>query len=331
MVEIAASPRARSVRTTLRRSFVDSHVPLGVAACLVVGCLAFSNGGYFPVAWGWAGLALLWVLAVGLALDSPPRPDGANASSSQRRRPGGVDDAVARLDRKRAALGARARADARLSGRSGCRRAARPSELRDRPAGRHLGGGDARRRYGLATRLFPDQLGVFDPIAGYQLSEPVGYWNAFGVLAGMGVLIALGLAARGGPVVRCLAGGSTVSSPHPLLHVQPRRLDRAVRRPGRGDRGRPPPAPARHHRARAAPWTVIAIWAASTSPSLTRQTAALGAAARDGHGLAVIAIGLVVAAALAMLVLDWAEEKVSPSHALRSSTPERSSLSSRRR
>ncbi len=46
--------------------------------------------------------------------------------------------------------------------------------------------------YGLATRLFPDQLGRFDPIASYRLSNPVGYWNAFGILAAIGTLLALG-------------------------------------------------------------------------------------------------------------------------------------------
>ena len=51
---------------------------------------------------------------------------------------------------------------------------------------------------------------MFDPISGSRLSEPVGYWNALGLLAAMGTLLALGLAARSGPVVRCLAAGSTV-------------------------------------------------------------------------------------------------------------------------
>ncbi len=64
---------------------------------------------------------------------------------------------------------------------------------------------------GLLTRLFPDQLGVFDPISGYRLSEPVGYWNAFGILAAMGTLIALGLAARSGPAIRCFAAAGRAS------------------------------------------------------------------------------------------------------------------------
>ena len=56
-----------------------------------------------------------------------------------------------------------------------------------------------------------------------------------------------------------------------------------------------------------APWPVLAIWAASRSSALTHSGAELSAASRDGHGLAVIAIALVVAAALAVLVFDWLE------------------------
>ena len=69
MVELAARLRTASARTALRRGLIDSHLPLGLTACLVVGALAFANGGYFPVAWGWAGLALLWLTAIALALD----------------------------------------------------------------------------------------------------------------------------------------------------------------------------------------------------------------------------------------------------------------------
>ena len=50
--------------------------------------------------------------------------------------------------------------------------------------------------YALATRLFPRAVGVFDQIAGYRLSEPVGYWNALGLLASFGLLLAFGLVAR---------------------------------------------------------------------------------------------------------------------------------------
>ena len=35
--------------------------------------------------------------------------------------------------------------------------------------------------YGLATRLFPGHVGgAYEPSSGYQLAEPIGYWNALG-------------------------------------------------------------------------------------------------------------------------------------------------------
>jgi hypothetical protein len=66
-----------------------------------------------------------------------------------------------------------------------------------------------------------------------------------------------------------------------------------------------------------APWAVLAIWAASTSPALTHADAGLAAATRDGHGLAVIAIGLIVAAGLTILAVDWLEAAVSIPDGLR--------------
>src|SRR6266545_6209079 len=69
MVELAARRlRLPAVRAVLHRSFTVSHLPLGLTACVVVGGLAFANGGYFPVAWGWSGLVLLWLAAVALAV-----------------------------------------------------------------------------------------------------------------------------------------------------------------------------------------------------------------------------------------------------------------------
>jgi O-antigen ligase len=51
--------------------------------------------------------------------------------------------------------------------------------------------------YGLATRLFPDRLeSTDDPFNTYRLAEPLGYWNATGLLATLGVLLALGVAAH---------------------------------------------------------------------------------------------------------------------------------------
>jgi hypothetical protein len=51
--------------------------------------------------------------------------------------------------------------------------------------------------YGLATRLFPERLGVTDVVAGYRLASPIGYWNGLGLLTAMAAMLALGLATHG--------------------------------------------------------------------------------------------------------------------------------------
>jgi O-antigen ligase len=167
--------------------------------------------------------------------------------------------------------------------------------------------------YALLTRLFPDRFGTFDTsISGYRLSDPLGYWNALGILAAMGWLLALGLAARSGPLVRCLAAGSTVIFSLALYFTYSRASWIALF-VGLGA------AIALETRRLQlittalvlAPWSIIAVAVASTSPALTHQGAALSAASRDGHGLAAIAIGLGVGASLTILLFDWLASVVS--------------------
>ena len=56
-----------------------------------------------------------------------------------------------------------------------------------------------------------DVGGAYDPSSGYQLAEPLGYWNALGILAAIAILLAGGLAAHGGRVaIRALAAASLV-------------------------------------------------------------------------------------------------------------------------
>ena len=51
--------------------------------------------------------------------------------------------------------------------------------------------------YALATRLFPDRFNAYDdPIVSNRLAEPLGYWNALGLLATLGLLVVAGLAAH---------------------------------------------------------------------------------------------------------------------------------------
>jgi hypothetical protein len=74
-----------------------------------------------------------------------------------------------------------------------------------------VAGATAAAAYGLATRLFPGHVGgAYDPSSGYQLSEPIGYWNALGLLCAIAVLLAAGLAAHGGVVTRVLVAVALV-------------------------------------------------------------------------------------------------------------------------
>jgi hypothetical protein len=318
MVESVARVRVPIARDTLRRGLVDSHLPLALAAGLVIGGLAFANGGYFPVSWGWVSLALLWIVAIALAFD--------------------VASEAGRLER--VFLGATAGFAAwifvSLLWTSSVPRTVLEGERVVVYVGAATAGVLLLRRgsvqalvlgvwsaitvtcgYGVLTRMFPDRLGSFDPIAGIRLSDPVGYWNAFGILAAMGTLFALGLAARSGSVVRCFTGGSTVvltltvyftfsrggwialfAGLAAVIAVDPRRLQLITTL------------------LVLAPWSVVAIWAASTSSPLTRPGAPLSVVARDGHGLAVIVIAMVVAAAMSVLALDWLEASVVPTHAM---------------
>ena len=68
---------------------------------------------------------------------------------------------------------------------------------------------------GLVSRLYPgtlDPRGTLSRFGGYRLAYPLGYWNAFGAIGAMGVVLAAGLAAdRMSPVaLRALAAGLTV-------------------------------------------------------------------------------------------------------------------------
>lgn len=60
--------------------------------------------------------------------------------------------------------------------------------------------------YAIVTRLYPGEFGMFTSGSEFgRLYQPIGYWNALGAYAGIGVILALGFVARGGMLVRMLA------------------------------------------------------------------------------------------------------------------------------
>ena len=291
--------------------------PQAVAAFfgfLVLAPLAASDGGYWPTAWSWTALALCWVAVIALLVRERIRVAAAERvvvilftvtfawilvsllwTSSVGRTVLEAERALAYLVAIVAALLlVRARAYQAL-----------------------LAGTWAAiclvSTYALATRLFPERLGVFDPIAGYRLSEPLGYWNALAIFAGMGSLLAVGIAARSANgVLRSLAAasllvllptvyftfsrGAWISLGVGLasaLALDPRRVQLVTAALALA------PAPA------------LGLAVAYRSDALTHSTASLGSASREGQRLALVLIALAILNGLVAVALRAARERLS--------------------
>src|SRR5262245_17842099 len=190
-----AGTRARLLAAVRRAPFRD--VAPGVLAGGMVAALAFHDGGYYPVAWGWSALAFAWVAAVALAVDRSAGLAlrdllfvgtlllllGWVALSTVWS--ASVTSTVLEVERTLVYV------LAALALLLLVRRAAVAAVL----AGL-LGGIVVSSGWGLATRLFPERLGIVDDFAGIRLFEPVGYWNGLGILAAMGITLAAGFGAR---------------------------------------------------------------------------------------------------------------------------------------
>src|SRR5207245_7591806 len=128
--------------------------------------------------------------------------------------------------------------------------------------------------YALLTRLFPGRVGHYDPLAVYRLSTPVGYWNGLGITAVLGVLLALGFAVRARRALGCVAAALALLVLLPTLYFTYSRgswiaLAVAVAVALVLDRRRLGLAAGI---AVLAPAPAAAVWLASRSHALTRQS-----------------------------------------------------------
>src|ERR671930_207801 len=209
MSQALLSERAPFARRLASASALDSGVA-AIGAGLAVGGLAAAAGGYFPTSWGWTAIAFLWATAIALLLR------------------GTVELAVREL----VFFGALTLFAGWIWLATTWSESTPSSFLEGERVLVYVGGTAAalllvRRRtavdllagvltaitlacaYGLATRLFPNRIGSFDPIAVDRLEAPIGYTNALGIFAVMGVLLALGFAARGRvPAARALGAAA---------------------------------------------------------------------------------------------------------------------------
>jgi O-antigen ligase len=288
-----------------------------VGAAVGIGAIAATNGGYFPTSWGWSALGFAWVAAVAVAVK--PR---TSLAALDRAAVGtwiavGAwiwlsllwSDATWRsvLEGERVLVYVAAVAAALLV----VSRASVPALL-----GGILGATSLISSYSLATRVLPDRIGVFDTVAGYRLATPIGYWNALGIFAVIGALLAAGFAARARTLwARALSTALLVVLVPTLYFTFSRGAWLAL---ACGIVAALVLAPGRIQLATAlllaAPAPALAVAVASRSDALTHSTSRLAAAAHDGHRLALVLVPLALAAAALAALRTWLEGRTYPAN-----------------
>ncbi len=272
-----------------------------------------SQGGYFPTSWGWSALALLavfctWAIAAGetdaggfdtaflLALVSLTAWVGLSIVWSR-------DPAQSVLELERTLV--------LLGGCASFLALGRRASFRSLTVALVLGIASVG-VYSLGTRLAPDHFGNYDPIAGYRLSAPVGYWNALGIFTVIGILLALGLATdrSGSLVARAIGAAAVITLPLVLYFTCCRGswLALAV--------GLAITIAVSRHRlqltteaAFLALLSSASIVVASQSTPLTSKAASLEAAAHDGHRVGVLVAVLAVLGALSVHIMASLESR----------------------
>jgi O-antigen ligase len=279
--------------------------------------LATNAGGYWPTAWGWGSLVALWLIAVTLLVrrdheigrleilqlvglsgllgwvllsatwsSSPTFPFKEGERLALYLSVVGLLMLVVRAGSQRALLCGIWAAIALVCG------------------------------YALLTQLFPDRYGRA-PVP--RLERPIGYWNALGLFASMGLILALGFVAhaRAAPV-RALAGASTVVLAATLYFTFSRGAWLAL---ALGVLAAVATARQRLRLIVAAlviaPFVAACLWLAAREDALSTRDTALGDAADAGHRLAAAIAALAIAASLAALVLGALERRIKPSLTVR--------------
>ena len=181
-----------------------------VLGAILVSAVSAANGGYAATSWGWVTIALAWLGVLALVLRSDLSVGRLEAVTALAYTAFVVwtlvsalwsDDAGASLlSAERTLVYATAFVAAVLV-------------VRARAYGALVtgvwGGATLVCGYGVLTRLYPDRFLTSDAVAGRRLAEPVGYWNSLGLLAAVGILLAVGLAA--GTRSRALAAAAAAS------------------------------------------------------------------------------------------------------------------------
>ena len=184
------------MRALARHHAHATHRILAIAVAAIVIAANASQGAYFSQSWGWVALAFLVPTTVLLIMERVSTPGRMRAALLV------LLGAYASWIALSAIWSISAPATIRelermlvyLSVSFAVALVLRRGDVAGVLAGA-CAGATAISAYALATRTFPDRFHRYDdPIDAFRLAQPLGYWNALGLLACLGVILALGFA-----------------------------------------------------------------------------------------------------------------------------------------
>ncbi len=308
-----------AVQETPAAPGIAALVP-GIGAFAAVTSIGAAQGGYFPTAWGWSGAALALTACVALLVRERPTLGRLELAM--------VAGLVALTGWialstlwSTAAPRSMLEAERSLIYLAGVLAALVLVRRRSVPLllGGVLAGVTAVSGYALATRLFPTAVGRFDAFGAYRLAEPLGYWNALGIFSVLGILLAIGFAARSPlPAARALAAAALVVLLPTLYFTYSRGawLALAV--------GLAVTFLLDRQRLRLVTTLLVvaaapaaAVWIGSRSVGLTNLTATVGQANHDGRRLALALVALAAASATLTVGLAALERRIRPARRAR--------------
>jgi O-Antigen ligase len=297
----------------LRLAFSQQSAAAALAFVAVV-WITSAQGGFFPTSWGWSTVAPAGVICTWAAVSG--RTDFGRADLA-------FSAALILLSGWTAAshiwsnnpAQTMAELERSLVPLTGCVAFLAIARKREFQAGVFalLLGISAISVYSLATRLVPDRFGVYDPVATYRLSAPIGYWNGLGIFTAMGILLAFGVAAEANLALfpRMVGAVAMVPLSVALLFTYSRGSWIAL---GLGAVALVGASPSRVRLLTLGPVLAaapaIGVIIAAGSPALTHQHASAAADAHDGHRLVVMLLVVAAMATLILSALAWLEARV---------------------
>lgn len=275
--------------------------------------LAADKGGYWPTSWGWSALGFVWVAGVSVVLRSDLRLERLEVATLGAfvALLGWVVLATAWTGSVTATMREAERLLVPIAGLGALLLVARRRSTETLLLG-IAAATTAVAGWSLLTRLLPDRIGTFDPVAGYRLHGLVGYWNGLGLLAAIGLVLSLGLAARAASPVRQAAAAALAPILASTLYFTYSRgasLAAAI--------GLVVVVTLDRRRAQLVTAVAVALVPAAVAVSIASQldalgstTAPLAAAARDGHRYLAVVVAICIVAAAATFVRTYAEARL---------------------